>query len=63
MNEEHNFHISVKYGLTPQLCEFEWQAIMTFTDFNNEKQFIESVRAFYNHIKKELKNEENSTHS
>lgn len=52
--EEHNFHISVRYGLTPTLYDFEWTATMTSTDFDDELAFVESFRGFYKHVKKEL---------
>ncbi len=49
--KEHNFHISVKYGLTPQIFDFEWKSTITSTEFDDEHCLIESFRAFYNHIK------------
>ena len=55
--EEHNFHLSVKYGLTPELYELEWRATITLTDFNDEERFIESCRAFHKHVQR-LKDEE-----
>jgi len=52
--EEHNFYLNVRYGLSQQLCELEWNAIITSTDFDNEERFVESFRAFYHYVRKEL---------
>ena len=46
---EYNFHISVKYGLTPQLCNTEWKATITATHFDEER-LVESFREFIRHI-------------
>ena len=47
---EHNFFLRVRYGLTEQLFDFEWNATITSTGFDDEDRVVESFRAFYKHI-------------
>ena len=51
---EQNFYIKIKYGLTEQLPDFEWNATITSTGFVDEDRVVESFRAFYRHVKDEI---------
>ena len=52
---EQNFYIKVKYGLTEQIPELQWDATITATGFMDEERTIESFRTFYRHVKDEMK--------
>ena len=53
---EQNFYIKVKYGLTEQLPELEWNATVTSIGFADEDRIVESFRTFYRHVRDELQN-------
>ena len=53
--KEHNFFVSVKYGLSQFMYDEEWNATITGTEFDVDK-LTELFRDFCNHIEKELQN-------
>ena len=53
---EQNFYIKIKYGLTEQIPEQEWNATITSTGFIDEERVIESFRTFYRHVKESTPN-------
>jgi len=50
--EEHNFFITVKYGLTESLPEKIFNTTITGTSID-EKYLVEAFREFIKHIKEE----------
>ena len=53
---EQNFYIKVKYGLTEQIPELQWDATITSTGFADEERIVESFRAFYKHVRETTPN-------
>ena len=53
---EQNFYIKIKYGLTEQIPEVEWNATITSTGFAYEDRIIESFRTFYKHVRESMPN-------